>query len=175
MARSESPSVSVSRRGSAGGDANYTVVWVRGEVDAATRMTLVDSVARAAELDGMTLLVDLSEVTFMDASIVGAIVESRNRLASRGQLLEVRAPSPRALRLLDLCGLAHLVHGAPLPSAGAAPALSTWIDVRPIQPAGAVDLEAARREASEPARVLATAEVLKEESAKAIEVDLRGT
>lgn len=114
MPRSQPPSISVSCRGSAGGDADCTVVWVRGEHDIATKPSLAVSVAQAAQLDEGPLVVDLSAVTFMDASTVGAIVWSRNRLRWRARTLEVRAPSLPALRVLELCGLAHLVHHEPL-------------------------------------------------------------
>jgi len=136
MTRSESPSIRVSRRGSARGDADCTVVWVRGDHDIATKAVLAAAVARAAQLDDVPLLVDLSAVTFMDASTVGLLVASRNRLRARGQSLEVRAPSALARRVLELCGLGHLVHGDPTRSAGVADALGTWVDVLPIQPVG---------------------------------------
>jgi hypothetical protein len=78
------------------------------------------------------VVVDLSAVTFMDASIVGALVGSRNRLRSKSQSLELRAPSPRALRVIQLCGLVGLVQAATVRTAGQAPALSTWVDVPPL-------------------------------------------
>lgn len=144
MARSESPSVFVSQRGSASGDAECTVVWVVGDLDVATRAGLVMSVARAADLEDIPLLVDLSGVTFMDASAVGAIVESHNRLRSRAQSLEVRDPSPRALRVLELCALTHLIHRDPVRSTGVAVALGSWVDVPPIQPAATAGSEPPR-------------------------------
>ena len=64
------------------------------------------------------VLVDLSAVTFMDASTVGAIVGSRNRLQSRAKSVEVRSPSTAARRVLELCGLAHLIHSLPMERAG---------------------------------------------------------
>ena len=104
-------SVSVSRRGLGplGGDPSRTVVWVSGEHDIATREQLNVTLAQAAGLDDADVVVDLSGVTFMDASTIGALVVARNRLRSRARSLSVRAPSPRARRLLDLCGLAPLI------------------------------------------------------------------
>lgn len=113
MAHPESPSISVSRRGSSSaGSGSHTVVWVRGEHDVATKHALAAAIERAAQLEDADLLVDLSEVTFLDASTIGAIVESRNRLRSRSQLLEVRSPTPYVCRLLQLCGLDDLVRGS---------------------------------------------------------------
>jgi hypothetical protein len=45
------------------------VLWVRGDHDIATKVSLAASIARAAQLDEMPLLIDLSEVTFMDAPV----------------------------------------------------------------------------------------------------------
>lgn len=102
--------ISVAPRGSTSGEIDRTVVWLRGEHDVATKVSLVAAITGAVESDDADLLVDLSAVTFMDASTVGAIVTSRRLLRSRLLSLEVRAPSPTARRLLDLCGLVSLVH-----------------------------------------------------------------
>jgi len=130
----DGPRISVSPRGSTNGQPDCTVVWVRGEHDITTKVPLVDTIARAAQLDDLPILVDLAAVTFMDASTIGAIVESRNRLQARGQRLEMRAPSPPARRLLELCGLTHLVRREPVHAIGPAAALGTWIDVVPAEP-----------------------------------------
>lgn len=132
MARSVSPSISVSRRGSVRGEADCTVVWVRGDHDIATTNALAVALARAARLDHVPLVVDLRAVTFMDASIIGALVGSRKRLRSRALTLEVRAPSPAALRVIELCGLANLVHREPRPRPMPV-ALSSWVDVLPVR------------------------------------------
>jgi anti-anti-sigma factor len=136
MAHSESSSITVARRGSMpedDDDSDCTIVWLRGEHDIATKVGLVVAIARAAQRDDSAdVLVDLSGVTFMDASTIGAIVGSRNRLRSRSQSLDVRTPSVVARRVLDLCGLAHLVRvpvSDALHPAGEAAALSTWVDV----------------------------------------------
>lgn len=135
MARSDSSSTIVSPRGSMpqDRDALYTVIWVRGEHDMATRVPLLAAIAGAAQRDDADLLLDLSEVTFMDASTIGVIVASRNRLRSHSQSLEVRAPSPPARRVLELCGLAHLVHSPTVETvhSGEGAARRTWVDVPP--------------------------------------------
>ena len=146
MARSESPSISVSRRGAAGADPERTVVWVRGDHDIATKVSLSVTIARAAQLEEGDLLVDLSGVTFMDASTVDAIVRSADRLRSRAQSLEIRAPSPPARRILELCAVSLLVSpGATTETkatdhpTGTAAALGTWIDVPATRPARAAE------------------------------------
>ena len=169
MPANESPSVSVSRCGHArlASDPLRTVVWVRGEHDIATRVHLSDTIARAARLDDTDVVVDLSGVTFMDASTIGALVAANNCLRAASHSLSVRAPSLRAWRLLDLCGLARLIDDDPAsvpPSAAAA--LGSWVDV-PVRDRGPVSAQPPIvREApsSEPARTLARRRVEPAES-----------
>lgn len=124
-----SPAVTVSRGApDVGGEVRTTIVWVRGEHDLATRVHLSVMIAQAARLGDGDIAIDLSGVTFMDASTVGAIVGARNRLGAH-RSLSVRDPSPRARWLLDLCGLMDLIDDQPAPVAHPAAALRTWVDV----------------------------------------------
>ena len=136
MAPNEASTVSVSRRGSedAGGDPLRVVVWVRGEHDVATRTHLAAVLDRAAGLDDADVVVDLSGITFMDASTIGAVVEAHNHLRARSRSLCVRAPSPIARRLLDVCQLGFLIDGHPTRRASVA-ALDSWVAVPPSDPA----------------------------------------
>ena len=154
MTRFETPTVSVVRAGSPRRDPCSTVVWVRGEHDIATRTALVVGIARAARRDDRPLLVDLSGVTFMDASTIGAIVGSLNRERQRGQTLELRTPSPRARRVLELCGLTHLVQGEDAAARGPAAALATLVDVPPTDPAGVTRSRSVHPATARPSPVL---------------------
>jgi anti-anti-sigma factor len=139
----ESPSVSVTRPGPRclGSDPLRTVVWVRGEHDMATRAELFVTIAQAARLADDDVVVDLSGVTFMDASTMGALVLAHNRLRARSRSLCVRAPSPPARRLFDVCGLVRLVEEPPVPTPPpSASALGSWVDV----PARDSGMDAAR-------------------------------
>lgn len=172
MASSSSPSVSLSRRGSTQSSSACTVVWLRGDHDVTTRIAIAVGIARAAQRDELPVLVDLSAVTFMDASTVGVIVGSRNRLLSRGQSLNVRAPSPPALRVLELCGLAHLVQRRVLPSTGSAAALGTWVDVQPLAHRADKDVRPTTVPAArQPARVLVAADGGVGEALATVEMD----
>ena len=69
MAPTEPSSVTMSFRGLAtfaGRDADRTVVWLQGEHDISTTVALADTLARAIALDDADLVVDLSEVQFME-------------------------------------------------------------------------------------------------------------
>jgi anti-anti-sigma factor len=88
-----------------GPNANRHVVWLRGEYDISTEMTLSHTMARVMALDEGDLVVDLSEVTFMDAATIGLIIRARNDLRLQCRSLTLRSPSGFARRVLDLCGL----------------------------------------------------------------------
>lgn len=144
MPPNESP-VSVTRRGDLGNGALHTVVWVRGEQDLATRAHLLDTIAEAARVDDGDIVVDLSGVTFMDASTVGAFVAARNRARASSRSLSVRDPSPRARRVLDLCGLARLIDDDPAPAAHVATAQESArvMAQRRVEPARSAQLSRA--------------------------------
>jgi anti-anti-sigma factor len=174
MARTTSPSVSVARRGSAASEPERAVLRLRGEHDISTRVSVAVGIARAANLDATLVVVDLRAVTFMDASTIGAIVTSRNRLEARGQSLELRAPSPSVRRILELCGLAHLVQQESVQSTGPAVALASWVDVPPTGSAERVAHEegrtAGRPTTREPARLRVAASAHVEEEAATVDV-----
>ncbi len=91
------------------GNRDHTVVWVRGDQDLATKAALACALARAALSSDADLVVDLSDVSFMDASTIGAIVEATDQLRSHSRSLMVRNPSACALRVFEVCGLTQLV------------------------------------------------------------------
>ena len=126
------PSVTVCRRGSADpvSDPLRTVVQVRGDHEYATQAQLSESIARAAGLDDTDIVVDLSGVTFMDASTISTLVRARNCLHTRLRALTLVAPSPLARRLLDVCGLTFLIEDdrAPARPSGST-ALDSWVAV----------------------------------------------
>lgn len=134
MTQFESLPISLTRPADAvGDDAGYTVVWVSGEHDISTGVSLGAVIARASELDNVDVLVDLSQVTFMDASIVNVLVRSQKELSARGLILHIRAPSPAALHTLRVCGATSLLALVRVRPRRAAAALATWVDV-PAQP-----------------------------------------
>lgn len=83
-------------------DGGTVVARLAGELDlanaAALRTALFDAAAHADRL-----VVDLGEVTFVDSTILGVIVETRRALGSRPLLLA--APNAETRRALDVTGL----------------------------------------------------------------------
>ena len=106
------------------------VVFLRGEHDRATRAAVSTAIGARVTLGRGDLVIDLSGVTFMDASTVGVIVDARTALRHRGRDLVLRQPSSCARRLIELCGLADLLERPRDPRAPAqGDALSSWVAV----------------------------------------------
>lgn len=85
------------------------LVRLRGEHDLATRAAVSATIGVRVALGRDDLVVDLSGVTFMDASTVGVIVEARAALRRRGRDVMLRDASSCARRLMELCGLTALL------------------------------------------------------------------
>jgi anti-anti-sigma factor len=80
-----------------------------GEYDRGTVPALSAMFSSAIAGDDADLVVDLSEVSFMDASTISVIIRARTFLSVHGRLLRLRDPSKCARRLLTVCDLDPLV------------------------------------------------------------------
>ena len=78
------------------------LVALRGELDMATAGGLADWLTCIA---GSTVVVDLTELTFMDSSGITALVIARNRMAEDGNELILTRPQPIVRRALEVTGL----------------------------------------------------------------------
>jgi anti-sigma B factor antagonist len=86
--------------------ADRTVLAVDGELDLYTAPTLRDHVLAAADDDRHRLIIDLTEVPFMDSSGLGVIVGCLKRVReSGGDLVLVTRPGSPPGKLLSLTGL----------------------------------------------------------------------
>lgn len=117
----------------AGPGATFSVVWLGGEHDIATKDLLAATIAEAIALDEPAVVIDLSGLHFISAATIGVIVHGKKELARRGRSLVLRAPPPFVRRVFDACGLSALLVSDPGPDAfeaveGAA-ALGSWVDV----------------------------------------------
>jgi anti-anti-sigma factor len=100
-----------------------TVIWLRGSQDLSTAPALTDAIGRARAFGHGDVVVDLSEIDFMDGSTVGVLLRARHDLATLARGLTVRSPSGFARTVLALCELTELIqpdgatprrHGAPI-------------------------------------------------------------
>jgi anti-anti-sigma factor len=89
------------------------VVALEGEQDLSTATGVAEALAGAAALGDGDVVVDLSGVTFMDAAIIGALLDGRNGLRSQARALLVRVPSRPARSVLAMCGLMGLIDSRP--------------------------------------------------------------
>jgi anti-sigma B factor antagonist len=82
-------------------------VAITGEIDIATSQAMRD--ALATDSGPAHLEVDMSAVTFIDASGIGALLAARQRAVDGGGSLAVRAPSWAVLRVTRVLGLDELL------------------------------------------------------------------
>ncbi|HEX6239124.1 MAG TPA: STAS domain-containing protein [Acidimicrobiales bacterium] len=138
MAPVHPPSVSVTGRGPnelVRRVAARTVVRVRGDQDDANVAALAGALAAAISIDDADLVVDLSEVQYMGAAAVRAVVRAGELLRLRSRSLVLRSPPGSARRILGLCGHADLLDPRP---ADATPTAGTEVRHRRDEPTGSV-------------------------------------
>ncbi|WP_051836851.1 STAS domain-containing protein [Streptomyces sp. NRRL WC-3742] len=92
-------------------------VRARGEIDLDTAPRLRRELERALSEHHVVVL-DLSQVTFMDCAGLGALVQARNRADHSGRRLVVHGISRPVARLLTLAGLTRRLAPAPGAAAG---------------------------------------------------------
>jgi len=92
--------------------AGNILLSIRGEIDLATAPDL--AAVLGGVLDGRhgSVVLDLAEVEFLGLAGLLVIEDGAARVAGCGGRLTVRSPSRPARRILDLVGLAELVHVA---------------------------------------------------------------
>lgn len=86
-------------------DDRAAVVSATGEVDAASVELLRKELTDLADADQVNVILDLSGVTFLDSSGLGALVSSYRRLQTRGGMLALVCRNDMVLRVFRLTGL----------------------------------------------------------------------
>ena len=86
-------------------DGATAIVTPCGELDLATVGTLRAALDDAGRCE--VLVLDLREVTFMDSSGIGVLVDERRRAGREGFCLRVVSGPPVVQRLLEVTGLAR--------------------------------------------------------------------
>jgi anti-anti-sigma factor len=80
------------------------VVHVAGEFDIGTQPILRQALSRAHAANADVLL-DLSDVTFVDASSLGVLMDTHRTLAEHGHTFRIVNPTRAVTRVLGLTGL----------------------------------------------------------------------
>jgi anti-sigma B factor antagonist len=86
--------------------ADQIIVRPKGELDAYSapifRRALCD---RRGGPTNITVVVDLSQLTFMDASGIGVLIGARREIVARGGEIIVHSPPPSIARLFHIMGI----------------------------------------------------------------------
>jgi anti-sigma B factor antagonist len=87
-------------------------VYVSGEVDLAARSTLRGRVGTQLTDHAIKrVVIDLSGVTFLDSSGIGALVGCRRLADENGKVLEVTGAQGQVKAVLDLTGVSGMLAG----------------------------------------------------------------
>jgi anti-sigma B factor antagonist len=89
-------------------DGSATVVHVRGEIDMESCGRLRDAIEPFMG-PHQSIVLDLSEVRFMDTTMITLLVQARGRLTADGGSLVLRNPSDVARTILTISGLQDLL------------------------------------------------------------------
>src|SRR3954466_1615723 len=81
-----------------------TVVRLGGELDLYNAHTVRETLIACCEEAPDRLVVDLSEVKFIDSTALGVLIEARTRMANRKSFL-LAAPGLETRRALEISGL----------------------------------------------------------------------
>lgn len=88
-----------------GGDDGEAIVSVRGEVDVVTVGQLRAVLQPLAVAGPGRIVVDVSEVSFIDSTGLGVLVGALERTRGRGAELVLRGPGASTRKILEITGL----------------------------------------------------------------------
>jgi anti-sigma B factor antagonist len=83
---------------------DHAIVAAAGEIDIATVAELRERLFELAD-DGQSIVVDLSQVNFVDSTGLGALVGASKRTAAHGATLLVAGARPQIRQLFRMTGL----------------------------------------------------------------------
>ena len=86
-------------------EGDLTILTVRGELDAYSAPTLDAAFDEALAEGAQQLVLDLTEVGFIDSSGLRSMIRARKQVGDAPEALRVADPQPATVRLLDITGL----------------------------------------------------------------------
>jgi anti-sigma B factor antagonist len=86
-------------------DYNPVVVRLEGEIDISTSDTVVHELARAAAISD-DVIIDLTDVTFIDSTGIGLLAQALNK----GATLRVEGAPDHVKRVIEMSGLTEPLH-----------------------------------------------------------------
>ena len=90
-------------------DENVLLVEARGELDISTTPALRATLEAGVDEGHRQIVVDLSEVSFIDSVGLAAIVTARHRLGDEGRLAVVVDPNSYATLIIEVAGVDSLI------------------------------------------------------------------
>ena len=85
------------------------VVSLQGEVDASTAPRLGSRLSGLADEGKRAVVVDLSDVTFMDSTGIGVLLNALRHFSTRQGKLVLVCPTQRVLRPFEVTGLLGII------------------------------------------------------------------
>jgi anti-sigma B factor antagonist len=90
---------------SASGDSHIQLFALGGSLDIATSPTLRAALMEAADRDKHEIIVDLTQLEFLDSTGLGALIGAHKRASEHGGSVRLVAHEGQILRLLRITGL----------------------------------------------------------------------
>ena len=87
-------------------DGDRAVVKISGDLDIYTSAELRGALLDLVDADAGTVVVDLSDVEFIDSTGLGVLVLAQKRLRQQGGEVILRSPSDKTRTILEITGLA---------------------------------------------------------------------
>jgi len=89
---------------------DHALVTASGEIDAATADSVADAVSAALSDGHKVVLLDFTEVTFIDSTGLGVLVKSHRAAEAVGATFAVVHPTPQTRKLIRVLGLDQLLN-----------------------------------------------------------------
>ena len=89
---------------------DHALVTATGEIDAATADSVAEAVSAALANGHKRVLLDFTDVTFIDSTGLGVLVKSHRAAEATGATFAVVHPTPQTRKLIRVLGLDQLLH-----------------------------------------------------------------
>jgi anti-anti-sigma factor len=76
-----------------------------GELDTSAARTVDRAVDEVVAAGATSVVIDLSDITFIDSSGLRSLIRARQQLGDTADSVRLRNPQPGAMRLLEITGL----------------------------------------------------------------------
>lgn len=103
------------------GSGGNTVVSLTGELDMATAPHLTGVLGPLVEHGPEEVVLDFSDLSFIDSSGIAALVDTQHRLGEQGRHLAIHNALEGSVRVFEIAGLIDFLHVRPPPLEETAP------------------------------------------------------